>query len=988
MVRARANWTFQEMRRIDQQLHSAPQGFLSRNDLPAQALRMAILSVSATTVGSFASIIGWLSASATIHSISSQNLGRFSHEGEPSKTLARGYSASDIVLRRRLNTQSIGQSESHFSRVDIKQEESERDSAADLDSKVRREANLGFQQLISIEQQLRTAPEGFLDRVDMPDAEALRTNIVNLSISILRTFSEIIGWLSAGHPNSTSDHKDNVGQSKDSNSNLLIARISEEFNSTSHSYEWGGTEISELDSDGDACAAATVIVTGANPDDVVKECNLSVTRWKLGPECLFEKLDQRSEITMTGLLNSSMGNFDEGPDLLRRGSEAEAFAHQTKLYWSQSLNRSKSLGKIQPALQLGMRRASVSSSPVAPGDFCSRSCSREFIPSSKFGSTPDQIKRLGHDAYVDDLIREVEGRNGDGCFLSFVWLASLEENKRESLISVLLRCGYSQTYHTSTTTLWERLGDEGQNRTIGKEVSSIVTTNDICAKDERDEDSQGILRISDGGLSFDNRPGIVPSDDFRKPPIIGDVLDSGSNIFEDVIATSHSLTSVVSLNTKVLPAQQQATSLKSFIAALRGKTHQSYFVSTEWLSRLENHGRRELETVLLECGYAKVHQTSHTTSFERICDSASHPISFTVENQPSSTHDKTDVAVSDTKRRGGSQSGDSLPNKKLKGNVNNDENTSGSSELTTTNKTGPIQDGNSTCHPQILKVSFSISPSSLLASLSSFPSTSSSQDDILTPHFRKHRLGDTVATIPRKKESRTLSTTIDRHFVIKTVKVSPDTSHCEAADVTLKGSVTTTLGCCLRVDGNRKTIRIKFSKISGEVENEESMGQRCNALVLSSLQANIYACIKSTEGDSEDESEEIILNLEDEYNHPPRRRLLDNDLVWLAKADIKPVDSDPGSLTLELRGDITGRCKADLSAKSAAVADGVCGSLQDDCDGEEGDLEIALRGAGKNHWMRVGANASYEVFHLSWCRISSTQNAILEGSFLGAITVS
>lgn len=115
---------------------------------------------------------------------------------------------------RQPSLQSIGQlAACSTSLVDMAQESEGRQVAAmpalELDSKVRAEANLGFQQISSIEQQLRTAPQGFLGRADVSDAQALRTTIFSASVTIVGSFTRIIGLLSANPSNLTSFRNDN-----------------------------------------------------------------------------------------------------------------------------------------------------------------------------------------------------------------------------------------------------------------------------------------------------------------------------------------------------------------------------------------------------------------------------------------------------------------------------------------------------------------------------------------------------------------------------------------------------------------------------------------------------------------------------------------------------------------------------------------------------------------------------------------------------------
>ncbi|CAM6092503.1 unnamed protein product [Calypogeia fissa] len=63
LVRTEVNLGMQQIRSIEQQLRIVPQGFLGRTDVSdAQALRMTLMTASATIMGSFGKIMGWLSA--------------------------------------------------------------------------------------------------------------------------------------------------------------------------------------------------------------------------------------------------------------------------------------------------------------------------------------------------------------------------------------------------------------------------------------------------------------------------------------------------------------------------------------------------------------------------------------------------------------------------------------------------------------------------------------------------------------------------------------------------------------------------------------------------------------------------------------------------------------------------------------------------------------------------------------------------------------
>ncbi|CAM6129092.1 unnamed protein product [Calypogeia fissa] len=325
------------------------------------------------------------------------------------------------------------------------------------------------------------------------------------------------------------------------------------------------------------------------------------------------------------------------------------------------------------------------------------------------------------------------------------------------------------------------------------------------------------------------------------------------------------------------PAEQQAATWRSFTAAI--ESTDSFCVGTHWISKLKEDEQAALARICLEAGYERTHQTSTTILFERIDgNTANEGGDGGCDSKPSTSSQNKD---SDVQKPGKAESASLLRKRKIGGDQTDITSSSLGPALLT--ETSQAQDKNCTCHPQILTVSCSSS--------SGFP------EEIQPPPRKRNkmlRLGDMVVTLPNKVRSEMVTTTIDKRFSINTF----DISNGQEVPVNFKATVTNQLSCCLKAHNDRHKLRIKLSRIYGEVENESPNDSLCHATVLTTVCTNLLA----TRIDEEDESDVISLKLENEqYHHPPHHILLPNTtptrgdpmttadrLEWLSVSNIFP----------------------------------------------------------------------------------------------------
>lgn len=84
---------------------------------------------------------------------------------------------------------------------------------------------------------------------------------------------------------------------------------------------------------------------------------------------------------------------------------------------------------------------------------------------------------------ADEFIRDVE-KGGKACyFVSSKCLLRLEENQRQSLLSILWKGGYSEIYQTTTTTLFARLKSDDENRIAYYGASSVFKERSVSGGD-------------------------------------------------------------------------------------------------------------------------------------------------------------------------------------------------------------------------------------------------------------------------------------------------------------------------------------------------------------------------------------------------------------------------------------------------------------------------------------------------------------------------
>ncbi|CAM6088681.1 unnamed protein product [Calypogeia fissa] len=444
-------------------------------------------------------------------------------------------------------------------------------------------------------------------------------------------------------------------------------------------------------------------------------------------------------------------------------------------------------------------------------------------------------------------------------------------------MSVLRKAGYVAIYQTSTTILFEKIRNDAQNNVNPRDFQRVGEI-----------EGEAILEIERMDLNIDS------------------IANNADASYSNNQPESNLQRKLMPSFPFDWPAEQQPTTLKSFIAALKSGIHDSFCVSNEWLSRLEDCEMHVLYTNVLGAGYAETNQSGNTTIFEKIRDHVGHPTGGLCDD-PCNTSNRKEVAAGETRKRGAFESSDILLNKKSKGKMSTEnKHTSSSVEVSAETR----QDDQTTCRPQYLKVACRPIPTSSTASASS-----SSHSGSHTEYSRRVQFGDSVVILPAKVESRVVSTKMERKCNSTRVDFVGDKGG-GVVPVSLKAAVTTVVSCCLINHGNSAKVRIKFWKISGQVLNQESNEHQCNGLALSCLRTNVYACLKSKriEDGQEELKEEIRLHLDDEYYCHPRRRVVDNSLVWLHQL-YGPDNCEAVSTTLWLEGDIIKRCISDLARK-------------------------------------------------------------------------
>ncbi|CAM6120324.1 unnamed protein product [Calypogeia fissa] len=180
-------------------------------------------------------------------------------------------------------------------------------------------------------------------------------------------------------------------------------------------------------------------------------------------------------------------------------------------------------------------------------------------------------------------------------------------------------------------------------------------------------------------------------------------------------------------------------------------------------------------------------------------------------------------------------------------------------------------------------------------------------------HFCRQQLGDVIVTMPGSVQSLNIPTRMETRFSIMGFTIV-DGRGMEIP-MAFKAIAETSLSFWVKKDGHDSKVRIKLSKISGQVEkDQESVEESCNVMVVSLVCTNLNSCVRSGDGAH---IENIVLDLEDEYQHHPRNRVLVDEQivedgmtktikhVWMQLAGNDPPNSAPGSISLALQGTCT-----------------------------------------------------------------------------------
>ncbi|CAM6121368.1 unnamed protein product [Calypogeia fissa] len=449
-------------------------------------------------------------------------------------------------------------------------------------------------------------------------------------------------------------------------------------------------------------------------------------------------------------------------------------------------------------------------------------------------------------------------KRDDGYFVSSEWLLRLEENEREFLMSLLRGAGYSQACQTSTVTLFIRLKNNVQHGMGSTEASRTFSSTEKMV-----DDGAGIARQGLRKLTLQEK---------------GKIANASSS--DDIGESSDNW--------------RQVATWESFQAALKSTSHQSFCASTQWLAGLKEAEQEALIDTLTEARYVKTSETNNVTWFGRMQGQVRNITGSACDNDSSSSSNKNDVASDKVKTGMSKLSG-------LQKNMRDDDTASDSSDVTNRVETSQMQDNRSPCHPQSLSVKCS--------SLSRSPQVPLSPNG----HFRRQQLGDVIVTMPGSEQYLNIPTAMEKRFSIMGFTIVDGRG--EEIPMGFKAIAETSLSCCLKNDGHDSKVRIKISKISGKAEKDhESVEGSCNVMVVSLVCTNLNSCVRS--GDSA-HIEDIVLDLEDEYHHNPRRRvLLDGqvveggmtqtiDHVWMQLTGNDPPNSVPGSISLALQGTTT-----------------------------------------------------------------------------------
>ncbi|CAM6088949.1 unnamed protein product [Calypogeia fissa] len=100
----------------------------------------------------------------------------------------------------------------------------------------------------------------------------------------------------------------------------------------------------------------------------------------------------------------------------------------------------------------------------------------------------------------------------------------------------------------------------------------------------------------------------------------------------------------VRLNLQTSPMTNSAT--------LKSECHQSFSVSTRWLSDLAEYERKAFAQICLDAGYEEIFQTQTATWYERIPEQVQNPAGGQLSDVSTSSSNKNETTNDDTKKPG------------------------------------------------------------------------------------------------------------------------------------------------------------------------------------------------------------------------------------------------------------------------------------------------------------------------------------------------
>ncbi|CAM6099786.1 unnamed protein product [Calypogeia fissa] len=497
---------------------------------------------------------------------------------------------------------------------------------------------------------------------------------------------------------------------------------------------------------------------------------------------------------------------------------------------------------------------------------------------------------------VKEFLEEVTKGDKRGFLVSAEWFCNLDEHEKEVLMAALWNIGYSEMYRTSTTLLYERLDEDNAdicNPNMWNNESSTSAKNEVTVgSSEQVQATQGI-----GGV-LETEQRVIDAENLKAMAVEEEM--HSTIVGADREANKHSGLAIVEKGKKQVddPVEEQSINLRSFIATLKEKGPRSYYVSTEWLSSLDEHAKQMVRSVCLETGYIEIHRTSATTCYQRVEDQKHNGSTC---NDGSNMDEGADVRTPGASARESeaTKKTDSLPvtgmqNMKLLegGDV------SGSVGIGSKRKRSE-KSGADECVSQRLRVTCT-SPSQIPTEPStSSQASSSGKGDV------KQRHSDCDVTLPRQSEDHSISTTVQKILPVKIFDFSNATREFTGEDVFLKVTAESIVSCCLTSDDGPKRVHVAISKLRGFLEYvDESKQKNRRQVFLEAVRTNVAACIERRSS-----YENLVVCLDEDIFprvvHKVELTRLNQtmlvDRVWLAISGINPEKSPNVSTTVELR---------------------------------------------------------------------------------------